>query len=47
LSQVYNISRERVRQIETAAHNKVMKFLAPHLADYAAENGLPTTAAAA
>jgi RNA polymerase sigma-32 factor len=32
LSQTYNISRERVRQIETAAHAKVMKFLQPFLA---------------
>jgi RNA polymerase sigma-32 factor len=47
LSQTYNISRERVRQIETAAHNKVMKYLAPHLAEPAANNPLPTAIAVA
>jgi RNA polymerase sigma-32 factor len=47
LSQTHNISRERVRQIETAAHNKVMKYLAPHLAEPAANNPLPTAIAVA
>ncbi|MBM3602670.1 MAG: RNA polymerase factor sigma-32, partial [Alphaproteobacteria bacterium] len=45
LSQTYNISRERVRQIETAAHNKVMKYLRPHLADTAAADSAIAAAA--